>query len=64
MKTAKEWILEKRGIEIPSEKVSAEWYLNHNIPMIVACRCCETTMFVHSAMVDDDGYAYCSSCAE
>jgi hypothetical protein len=64
MKTAKEYILEKRGIEIPSEKVSAEWYIDHDIPMIVACRCCEMTMLVHSAMVDDDGYAYCGSCAE
>ena len=64
MKTAKEWIKEKRGIEIPAGEISGEWFMENRLPMIVACSCCETTMILLSAMVDDDGYAYCGSCAE
>ena len=64
MKIAKDWILENRGIEIPAGEVSAEWFIDNDLPMIVSCSCCETTMVLPSAMVDDDGYIYCGSCAE
>ena len=38
--------------------------IEEDLPMIVSCSCCETTMVLPSAMVDDDGYIYCGSCAE
>jgi hypothetical protein len=34
------------------------------LPMVVSCTCCGMTMALPSAMVDDDGTIYCSSCAE
>jgi hypothetical protein len=64
MKIAKQWLLENRGIEIPTGEVSAEWFIDNDLPMVVSCSCCETTMVLPSAMVDDDGYIYCGSCAE
>lgn len=64
MKIAKQWLLENMGIEIPAGEVSAEWFIDNNLPMIVRCSCCETTMILPSAIVDDDGYVYCGSCAE
>lgn len=64
MKIAKDWLLENRGIEIPAGEVSVEWFIDNDLPMVVSCSCCETTMVLPSAMVDDDGYIYCGSCAE
>ena len=47
-----------------TESVSGEWFAERRLPMIVACTCCEMTMALPSAMVDDDGYIFCSSCSE
>lgn len=64
MKTAKEWVKENRGIEIPAGEVDMEWFIENKLPMVVSCSCCGTTMVLLSAMVDDDGYICCGSCAE
>lgn len=64
MKTAKEWLLKNRGIEIPAGEVSAEWFKDNNLPMVVRCAYCDTTMILFSAVVSEYGYTYCGSCAE
>lgn len=63
MKTMKEYLLEKRNLEIPNEYVSGEWFAEHNLPMVVTCKCCDMSMILFSALVDEDGYCYCSCCA-
>jgi len=44
--------------------VSGEWFAERGLPMVVACTCCQTTMALPSAKVDDDGYIYCQCCGE
>lgn len=63
MKTMKEYLLETRNLEIPKEEVSGEWFIKHDLPMVVSCKCCEMSMILFSASVDEDGYCYCSCCA-
>lgn len=63
MRTAEKYIFEEMGIEMPKDKIDASWFLDNHLPMIVECSCCGTTMTLPSAMIDDDGMIYCSSCA-
>lgn len=51
------------GIDIPEKEIPGNWFSQHGYPMIVRCTCCEMTMAIPSAWIDDDGYTYCSDCA-
>jgi len=53
-----------RGIEIPEGNISGEWFAKHGYPMIVRCSCCEMTMATPSCFIDDEGYTFCSDCAD
>lgn len=63
LRTAKNFIKEEMGIELPEGTINGSWFDEHNLPVIVRCTCCGTTMVLPSAMVDEDGTTYCSSCA-
>ena len=62
MKTAKEFFLENRNIKIPEGNIPLTWFIENKVPPAVVCSCCEKSMFLYSAMVDDEGYFYCSNC--
>lgn len=62
MVSFKEYV-EARGIEIPEGNISGEWFSKHGYPMVVRCSCCEMTMAIPSAWIDDEGYTYCTDCA-
>lgn len=64
MRTAKTWIFEELGIEMPKGNISASWFAENGLPMIVECACCKMTMALPYAMIDDEGTVFCSSCAE
>ena len=51
------------GIEVPEKNIPGEWFSKHGYPMVVRCCCCEMTMAIPSAFIDDDGYTYCTDCA-
>ena len=63
MKTAQQYILEKFGIKFPEGNINGAWFAENGLPMVVECSCCTTTMTLPSAMVDEEGCVYCSSCA-
>lgn len=63
LRTAKRYILEEMGIEMPKGDIRGSWFVENGLPMIVECSCCGMTMVLPSAMIDDDGHCYCSSCA-
>ena len=62
MKSFFEYVRE-RGIDIPEGNIPGEWFRNHGYPMVVRCACCEMTMAIPSAFIDDEGYTYCPDCA-
>ena len=64
MRIATQWLKEERGIEMPAGEVNGEWFMQNRLPMVVSCSCCETTMVLPSALIDDDGSIYCGSCGE
>lgn len=64
MKKFSSWLKEERGIELPKGTINGGWFAEHDIPMIVACTCCGTTMAVVNCVVDEDGYTYCNDCTE
>ena len=64
MKTFKDYIKDNYNLTMPEPTVSGGWFVENGFPMIVACTCCGMTMALPSAMIDDDGQCYCSSCAE
>ena len=56
--------VQRRGIEIPEGNIPEEWFIYYGYPMIVRCTCCQMTMALPSAFIDDEGYTFCSDCAE
>ena len=50
--------------EMPEGRIDGEWFFKHNFPMTVACKCCEATMILPNALIDDEGNIYCPSCAD
>ncbi len=63
MKTARKWLEDEFKIEVPHGTVNGSWFIKHDLPMVVECCCCCSTMSLFSAMIDEDGNIYCSSCA-
>lgn len=65
MKTFKEWYKDVAGIEPDYETREDRlvWCQERNLPMIVSCTCCGSTMVVFGAFVDEEDYIYCPSCA-
>lgn len=64
MRTAERYIYEELGVEMPKGNITGAWFAEHHLPMIVKCTCCEVTMALPSARIDEDGTIYCPSCAE
>lgn len=65
MKTFKRYCEENLHIPFPeNDTIDCEWFVEHRFPMIVACACCEMTMTLPSAMIDERGRCFCSNCAE
>jgi len=62
MKSFTEYVRD-RSIEIPEKEIPGSWFNQHGYPMVVRCTCCEMTMAIPSAWIDDNGYTYCSDCA-
>ena len=63
MRTAKTYILEEKGVEMPKGNIPGSWFAKNSLPIIVRCTCCDTSMALPFAMIDDDGTIYCHSCA-
>lgn len=47
-----------------TENLSGDWFVERGLPMIVECTCCEATMVLSTAFIDDNDYLYCSTCAD
>lgn len=63
MYTFEQWIKKNRNLEMPKGNVPAEWFAEHDLPMVVRCTCCEMTMAAPNAFLDEEGYTYCSDCS-
>lgn len=64
LKTFEEWVRDRFNEELPKEEINGVWFSEKGLPMIVRCACCEMTMALPNAMVDEYGYTICASCAE
>ena len=66
MKKFKDWYKDVAGVEPDYETREDKlvWCSERGLPMIVSCTCCESTMIVFNAFVDDEDHVYCPSCAE
>jgi len=62
MKTFEEWFKENYNEDLPVGSINGKWFAEHELPMIVECTCCTTTMTLPSALIDDEGYIYCTTC--
>jgi hypothetical protein len=63
LRTAEKYILEELGVEMPKGQINGEWFAENDLPMVVSCTCCGSTMILPSALIDEEGHCYCSSCA-
>ena len=55
--------IKERGVDVPEgPNIPGEWFSKHGYPMVVRCCCCDMTMAIPSAWVDDEGYTYCADC--
>lgn len=60
----KQYVEQKLDVKMPEGIISGAWFADNRIPMVVRCCCCDMTMASPSAWIDDQGYTYCSSCAD
>lgn len=60
----RQYVEQKRNLIMPKGNISGTWFAENGFPMIVACSCCGMTMASPSAWIDDEGYTYCSDCAD
>lgn len=64
LKNAKRYIEEELHIEVLHGNINSSWFAEQGLPMVVECSCCQTTMVLFSAFVDDNTQeVYCSCCA-
>ena len=35
LRTAEQWVFEEMGVEMPKGRINGEWFVEHNLPMIV-----------------------------
>lgn len=63
MKTAKAFLRDNFNIEVPEGSVSGKWFAENGLPAIVRCTCCDMTMVMFSAYVNEEGETFCASCA-
>lgn len=60
----RQYVESHMNLEMPKGNISGAWFSENGLPMIVACSCCGMTMASPSAWIDDEGYTYCSDCAD
>lgn len=64
MKSFTEWYKDvSGGHEPPHGNIPYEWFLERNLPMIIECACCGSTMILLNSYVDENDYTFCPSCA-
>jgi hypothetical protein len=64
MKNAQRYIEEDLGIKFPKGDITGEWFAKHSLPIVVACSCCQTTMVLPSALIDEEGQVFCRNCVD
>ena len=65
MKTFKKWIRDELGLDLTDQKsLGGNWFAEHGIPMIVSCTCCNDTLNVANAVIDEDKNCFCRECGE
>ena len=64
MKKFKDWYKEVSGKEFPNAAThNGNWFMEHGLPLVVSCTCCESTLLLPGTYLDDEDYIYCPSCA-
>ena len=65
MKKFKDWYKDVTGIEPDYETTQDKllWCKERGLPVVVSCTCCEGTLLIFNAFVDEEDYTYCPSCA-
>lgn len=64
MRMFEEFIKERYNITMPHGNISGAWFSENGFPMVVQCTCCGMTMASPSALIDDEGYTFCTTCGE
>ena len=63
MTTFEKWYENVSGQQLPKGNINAEWFVEQQLPMIVKCTCCGSTMVLPNAYIDVDLCTYCKECA-
>lgn len=65
MKSFKEWYKAVSGKDLPDTQLhNGNWFAAEGLPIVVSCTCCESTLLLPGAYLDDEDYIYCPNCAE
>ena len=63
IRNARQWLEEECNVEVPNGSLEGKWFIDHNLPMVVSCTCCQGTMILLNSFITDEGQIYCASCA-
>lgn len=60
----RQYVETRMNIKMPEGTISGAWFSENGLPMVVRCSCCDMTMASPSAWINDEGYTFCSTCAD
>ena len=60
----RQYVETRMNIKMPEGNISGAWFSENGLPMVVRCSCCDMTMASPSAWINDEGYTFCSTCAD
>ena len=60
----REYVETKLNTKMPDGDIPGSWFYELGLPVVVRCSCCEMSMAIPSAWLDEEGYVYCRECAE
>lgn len=59
-----EYVETKLNTKMPDGDIPGSWFYELGLPVVVRCSCCEMSMAIPSAWIDEEGYIYCHDCAD
>jgi formylmethanofuran dehydrogenase subunit E len=64
MKSVERYLTENEHLTIPDDKIPAEWFERHGIPILFWCAKCKKLTMIFNGAVNKKNELFCRPCAK